>query len=497
MSYAKLNLPPGVRILGTAYQSAGRWQMSNMIRFFSGTIRPVGGWVYVTGDTDSVLESAGRGVTTWRDNTGQQWAGIGTVNALYGFDGSSMNNITPSGFPAGNVDAAIVAGYGAGAYGSGVYGGTGAGVLEAPTTWSLDHFGQDLVACASHDRKIYEWTLNPSSLPTQVANSPLCNACFVTAEGFLVAVGAANPRNIAWSDQRNDTVWAASATNQAGDLDLQSSGIFLKGLRVRGQSLLLSTVDAWTMNYIGPQLVYSFQQAGDKCGLIGPLAAVGAEGGAYWMGSNGFYHFNGTQVVGVDCEVHDFIFSNINLVQRAKVCCGQNSEFNEITWWWCSAGSTTIDMGATYNYAEGHWAVHQTPYLRSCYTDADAFDWPIAVSDSGRAYYQENGWTANGQARTSQVFVQSAPVELGNGDQTYMIRQVLPDELTPGAWTASFQAQFTPEDATAQQVGPLTLTPYTDVRLSGRQMSCQLEAAIDSDIRVGTFRIDSIAASGR
>src|ERR1019366_9311832 len=133
-----------------------------------------------------------------------------------------------------------------------VYGASASGTTEAATTWRPDHFGQDLVACASHDRKIYEWALDVTVVPTQVSGSPLCNACFVTGERFLVALGAGtNPRTVQWSDQEDDTTWTPTALNQAGDQDLVTAGIILKGLRVRGQNLILTTTDCWTMKYIG------------------------------------------------------------------------------------------------------------------------------------------------------------------------------------------------------------------------------------------------------
>jgi len=494
MSLTKLRLPAGVYRNGTAYESQGRWLSSNMVRWFSGTIRPVGGWIYAG---SAFLDGAGRGIVTWRANSYQAWAGIGTPNKLWAFDGDVLSDITPAAFPAGNVNTAVPSGYGSGNYGAGNYGSSPGGTTQAATTWSVDHFGQNLVACASHDRVIYEWALVVATPAAAVAGAPTANACFVTNERFLVALGAgSNPRTVQWSDQEADTTWTPTALNQAGSLNLQTSGIIIKGLRVRGHNIILTTTDCWTMKYIGPQLVYSFELAGDKCGLIGPNAAVAVDGGAFWMGSNGFYRYDGNRVTDLDCDVFDYVFSDINLGERAKVNAAQNSAFNEVTWWFCSKNSTTIDKAVTYNYAENHWAIHATPYLRSCWADADVFDWPLACSDTGRIYFQERGWLNNTLPRTSQVYAQSGPVEIGNGDQTYMIRQVIPDEVTPGAWQARFAASYTPEGASISS-GTLALLPYTDVRLSGRQMTVQIEGVTDADNRIGVFRVDNVPASGR
>ena len=44
MAYFPLQIPPGVYKNGTEYQSKGRWNNSNLVRWFEGTMRPVVGW---------------------------------------------------------------------------------------------------------------------------------------------------------------------------------------------------------------------------------------------------------------------------------------------------------------------------------------------------------------------------------------------------------------------------------------------------------------------
>lgn len=494
MSLIKLKLPPGVYKNGTAYEAQGRWQDSNMMRWIDGTMRPIGGWIYANGE---FLDGPGRGITAWRTDGSAPQGAIGTPDKLWAFDGDTLSDITPADFTLGNVDTLIAVGFGSGNYNDGVYGTSAGGVASVATTWSLDHFGEHLVACASHSRTIYEWTLDTGVLPTAIAGAPAANSVFVTPERFLVALGAGgNPRVVQWPDQENTTDWTPSALNQAGQQELQTNGIILRGVNVRGQSLVLTSDDVWTMRYLGSPYVYGFQQAGTRCGLVGPLAVQVANGGAIWMGLNNFYQFDGSSVRPIPCDIVDWVFNDINLGERSKFCSGHNSAFSEVYFWWCSADSAVIDRGCVWNYAENHWAPHRTPFLRSCWVDAGIFNWPLACSDTGRVYYHENGWTANGSPRTSQVFAQSGPVEIGNGDKTMMVRQVIPDQVTDGAWAVSFGARFTPQ-GTETLSGTLTLTPYTDVRLTGRQLTIQIEGATDADNRVGIFRVDGVPGSER
>ena len=75
------------------------------------------------------------------------------------------------------------------------------------------------------DGKIYEWQLT-QELCTSSANAPTGNkGLVVTEERFVFALGAGgNPRKVQWCDQENNTSWTPSATNQAGDFELQTVG---------------------------------------------------------------------------------------------------------------------------------------------------------------------------------------------------------------------------------------------------------------------------------
>lgn len=480
-----LALPPGLYRSGTDYQSKGRWRDANLIRFFEGRIEPVGGWVNLSGVT---FDGPGRGLHTWRANTAGRFAGVGTVDKLWAYDGDTAYDITPVGFPAGNVVGVVAAGYGSGDFGSGNYGSSGAGGRSEATTWTLDNFGEYLVACASHDGDIYEWQLVGSTPAALVTDAPTARACFVTPERFLVALGAdGNPRKVAWSDQENNTTWTPASTNQAGDILIQTEGDLIRGVRVRGQSLLLTTTDAHTMRYIGPDLIYSFDRVGSACGLVGSNAIAEFNGSAVWMSQQSFFLFEGTAVRPIPCEVGDYVFTDINRDELALVSCSHRAQFGEIWWHYPSAASTTNDRYVVWNYRENHWTTGTL--ARSIMADAGVFPRPIGVDNDGVFWEHENGWTNGATSRVGDVWLESGPVEVGDGDRVLSIVQVVPDEVTPGAFALRLATKFTPEGATFNY-GPYTLTAYTDVRVTGRQIALKLTNVRDEDARIGRFRVD-------
>lgn len=494
MPLMKLDIPPGMYKQGTDYQSASRWINANLVRWFEKTIRAVGGWITASSNGD--LDGPGRGMVTWRLFNNGRAAAIGTPNKLWYFDDDQLHDITPSTLDTGNVDTIYGTGYGSADYGENAYGSTGSGGRSDATAWSLANFGQYLLSMASHDGQLFQWLLDPSVRPTVVTNSPTGRAMFVTPERFPVVLGADDTTNrVKWPDLDNITNWTASATNQAGDYDLQTKGAALAGCAVRGQSLILTTVDAWTMTYVQPQVVYSFQQVGYDCGLIAGNALVPFLGGAAWMSYNGWLTFNGGVVAPIaGCDIADYVFRDLNLLQRAKCSGWHNSQFHELIWEYPSL--STGDMrSVTWNYIENHWALDGQP-SRTCGADRGVFEYPMAVNTAGRVFRMENGWTNDGASRVGTIFAETGPIEIGNGDGVFMIRQCIPDELTAGQWELLLGTRFTPE-GTLYSYGPYPLLAKTNMRVTARQAAIKLRSTSDGEARIGTFRFDGVPGGAR
>lgn len=484
-----LKLPPGIHWNGTEYQSQGRWYDANLVRFFNGTIRPFGGWVRKTPED---VGGPGRGIIAWRPSSFQRAALIGTPDKLWLWNESELVDVTPAGFPAGIVDSFYGVGFGHGNFGEGPFGisGSGESVIDA-TTWIFDTWGDHVVAVATHDRKIYEY-LADESPAVAVSNAPSASALFVTNERNLVAVGTGSDRRqIQWSDHENHTIWAPAPDNAAGDWRFQTSGLLVTGRRVGRTHLVWSSVDLFRMDFIGGALVYRFEQVADQCGLIGPNAMQVVGDGVIWMGHKNFYAFAGGQVRPVPCDIHDFVFRDINRTQAVKISAGSIAAFGEVLFSYCSAASSVVDRCVSYNVQEKHWnIVSQHGHMaRGCWADVGAFPNPLAVGNDGRVYEQESGWTNDGVPLIEERYVVSGPVEMGDGSQILEATQLVPDELTVGSMQVHFVQRFTPNGPVTLR-GPYAVTrPYVDVRVTARQVGIRLEALADEDWRFGTQRL--------
>lgn len=492
MPIEALQIQPGVYRHGTDLEGAGRWRDVNLVRWRSGSLQPIGGWQERT-KTGATLDKPARGSLGWIDNSFDTNIALGTYEKLFHISASGVvRDITPVGFTSGDENAGINIGYGGNFYGNGYYGTQreSNGVYEEATTWALDTWGEYLVACSVDDGKLYEWQLSSSAVAAVIANAPINNLALVTtAERFLFALGAGgNPRKVQWCDKEDNTAWTPLSTNEAGDFELSTNGEILSGHRLRGKTLILTTTDAHTATYIGPQLVFRFERVGTSCGAISRHACIPSMEGAFWMGQKGFFIYNGSSVQEMPCDVLDYVFNDINTAQRSKVFAVDNSQYGEAWWFYPSGNSNENDRYVVYNYKENYWNIGEL--TRTTGFDAGVFRQPIMFCESGKVYDHEIGYSHGGTAPHAE----SGPIAFGSN--VVKVNEIIPDEKTQGEATLTFKSRFYPNGDESTH-GPFNMGNPVSARFSGRQIRMRVNGTELKNWRFGVPRLNILPGGNR
>jgi hypothetical protein len=462
------------------------------VRWFNGYMGPIGGWV---ARTTVAMTGKPRAILNWLDNSIGRWIAVGTEQKLYAFGASSTtaSDITPSGFTTGNASATSGGGYGAGLYGAGLYGTPrldNISVIDA-SMWTFDTFGQYLLACMAEDGRIYQWTLDTGVAAAALSGAPTDNqAVMVTAERFVFALGAGdNPRKVQWSDQEASTTWTPTATNQAGDFDLQTVGRIMCGKRTVYGAMIWTDLDVHLASYIGLPYVYRVERAGTACGAVSRGCCVVTDTRVYWMGLTGFFYFDGA-VSPLPCEIYDAVFGNLNLTQRSKIVGFHNSRYSEIWWFYPTEQSTENDVAAVYNYQENTWNVHSLTRLAA--VDATVFRSPMMTTSDGYVYDHEIGNSYS----SATIYAETGPIEIADGNQLVKVREIIPDEVTLGDTRVRFYVKDWPTDSETTY-GPYTLSAPTELRFAGRQVRMRVEGVNLTDWRIGAPRLDIVQGGRR
>ena len=341
-------------------------------------------------------------------------------------------------------------------------------------------------------------TVKQAIVAQPISNAPIdCLGLVVTEERFLFALGGrfsaesyANPRKVYWCDQEDNTTWTAATTNQAGSQELQTSGMIMQGLRTRGQTLILTDIDAHVARFVGSPFIFGFERVGTACGTISRKAAVDVDMGAFWMGQRGFFAFQGNTVQQLPCDVHDYVFDDFNRDQQSQIWAWSNVEYGEIWWFYPSSNSQEVDRYVAYNYNENYWITGDLS--RTSGVSRGVFKYPLLAATNKTIYEHERTFNYDG----ADVFAETGPISLGNGEQTMSIMQLIPDEKSQGEVSLKFKTRFYP-NGTETTHGPYTPANPTGVRFSGRQFRMRIDGIAGEDWRVGNMRVDAFPAGKR
>jgi hypothetical protein len=438
-------------------------------------------------------------------------------------------------------------GWGTDTWGSDTWG-TGSissNVILDPGNWSLDNFGQQLIATIK-DSKTFVWdpgTTSPllTTRATIMTGAPTSSRTTIVSDrdrhvvhfGTETIIGdptSQDPMFIRFSDQEDYEIYQPTSVNTAGTFRLDTGNKIVTAVSGKDYNLILTDTAAYTMQFVGPPFTFALRQVGSNCGCIGQHAAVYADGAVFWMGvGGGFFKFDGTVKI-LPSLVEDFVFSTtgdnlgVNYSSNEIIYGEHNSLFNEITWFYPSGKplndpAIQNNRAVVYNYVENVWSVMSL--ARSSYEDASTYDKPYATEYNATAipsipnlsgatntfgasilYAHETGVNEvdlNGTENAIPAYVQSGDFDItleGDGQYLMRISRFFPDfkNLEGNAIITILLKDFPTEAGTSSLLGPFTINSSTqkiDTRARGRFASLKIEnTSLNENWRFGTFRAD-------
>ena len=447
-------------------------------------------------------------------------------------------------------------GWGTGTWGRGAWGSSSTVPIFQPARLVFqDKFNNDLVFNTTYDTvsedggDIYYWAYTAAFNTRAVLLSSIAGAVAVpqkvtkilfTPQGFLLALGCTNydatasapdylgsydPLLVRWSNVDADIgpepeVWQPTLTNTAGFIRLQSGSRIVTAINTRQETLIFTNTSLTSLQYLGTQEVFGAQELSHNISIIGPNAVVGSNNITYWMGRDRFYTYSG-RVDTLPCTLRQYIFTDINYTQSQLIFSGVNNKFTEIIWFYCSANSSEIDRYVVFNYLENIWYYGQLE--RTAWIDSGVFNNPIGL-DNGWVYQHENG-TDDGQPNGAaplalDAYIQSADIDISDGDKFMLIRRIIPDVNFNGSETTNpvTGAAIVPEadvtvgvrnfpgaaisytneegQTTTETVATTaTVNLYTNqvfIRARGRQMNFKIESnTVGTQWQLGMPRVDA------
>ncbi len=412
-----------------------------------------------------------------------------------------------------------------------------------PGLWSLDNFGEVLIATIANG-KTFTWNAGAASAFATRASTTTTN--FATGAnptstrvtlispttrhlihlGTETTIGNSATRDnmfIRFSDAEDINSYDTSATNTAGTQRLQDGTKIIGALKAKETILVWTDNALYTMKFVGAPFTFGFEQVGTNCGLIGKNAAVEIDGIAYWMSPNGFFLFDGT-VKTLACSVEDHVYENINVTKGQQVAAGLNNLFTEVVWYYPSSNADFNDKYVVYNYGESsreNTVWYTGTETRTTWIDASVYPKPIAtkfVSGGTGAFPAIVGQTglgqttlfehevgtdqanADGSTTTVPSFIQSFDFDIKTGETDgeffLSMRRFIPDfkTLQGNAKLTMSVKRFPAQSSSSTALSPFTITSNSlkfDTRARGRYANIKIENDASSESwRFGTINLD-------
>jgi len=422
-----------------------------------------------------------------------------------------------------------------------------------PGMWSIDGFGSKVIALI-HNAQVFEWdsdatnaTANratiisgaPTASRDMLVSTPDRHLVFFGTETTIGDTSTQDEMFIRFSDQEDINTYTPTATNTAGTQRLSDGSKIVGAVRGRDAIYIWSDTSLFTMRFVGAPFTFGFVQVGTNCGLIGQNAALEVDGAAYWMSENGFFKYAGNLET-MMCLVEDFVYDDLNTTARQLINVGLNNLFGEITWFYCTEGSTILNRCVTYNYqdsrsqrpvwttgtlARGTWqdsSVFGLPHATDYDADSNASYDVVGNTDGCTIYYEHEKGTdqvAGGSVTAITSNIVSGDFDIsqrrgitgqstgladlrGDGEFIMKIRRFIPDFISQtGNTQVTLQLRDFPNNAkSSSSLGPFTVTSSTtkvDTRARARQIALKVANTSSSQSwKLGTFRLD-IQPDGR
>lgn len=477
----EIEIPPGVVHKPTKASNSSNWRETNLMRWVDGQLTPIRGWETFG---YSAFASRVRAVHEWVANDGTLLVAYLCEGHLYVDIAGTRSDVSPT-VPivlpyAGSV---FIGGYGDDFYSFGDYGTPRPDQDRSRTitpSYTIDNWGEDLLVMTSADGRLLRWSPSAPATPAAaVTNAPTNNRTFVvTPERFVVLFGAGGDfRRLLWCDQEDIENWTiAATTTKAGDFFIEPSAPLITAKAGKDGVLFFSTKRAYILRFIGAPYYYNYEEVSEAVIPISSASIEGTTVGSFiWATESGFWSYNGSSIIPVDCPVWSWVIDDIDsLYTRYEAASVHISTLSEYWWFFPAEGERYNTKVVIYNYKEGWWSMGLLS--RSCGVSSSYSTYPI-MSDGYKVYRHESSsfypdveeypW-----AKTFNINMK--------GDVITTIRQMMPDvEGDTTSLGFVFEMSMTRNQKEPQRISPRKMMRsdgWLDVGLTARDFSLKVEA---------------------
>ena len=224
--------------------------------------------------------------------------------------------------------------------------------------WSFTQFGNTTIAANRAD--VLQFS-NSGDFADIGSGAPRADIVF-SVGAFVMALnvndGAEKPDGWHCSAAFNANDWNESTTTQSASGRLVSTpGALTAGARLGEYAVAYKASSIYLGQYVGAPVVWDWLLvSGGEAGCVGKEALCDVDGAHFFVGSDNFWLFNGTQPVPIgDGQIRQWFFDNSDAANLFKTKCVYDRQQNRVWVFYPSAGSSVCNSAIVYHLQNKQW----------------------------------------------------------------------------------------------------------------------------------------------
>jgi hypothetical protein len=234
------------------------------------------------------------------------------------------------------------------------------GAYATPTdgSWTFEQFNNTVIAANGVD-DLQFWSIGSSTNFAALGGAPPVSRYLATVRDFLFAANlTTNTAGVRWSEQFNHAGWT-TGQNQSDLQDLPNNGA-ITGITGGQYAVIFQQHGINLATYVGPDLIFQFDQQADDRGCIAPGSLSTIEQTTFFLDSDGFFRIDGGRAIkSIGAQRVDRTFTadvNRSFLYRITSAIDHDNKIYYISYPSTASSDGTPDSILVYNFEIDRWA---------------------------------------------------------------------------------------------------------------------------------------------
>jgi len=280
-----------------------------------------------------------------RDTANNTYNYVGDASALYVQSNQTFNNATRL-----SVSNSAVVAYN----------------TDSADCWEFVQWGQTVIAVNGVNDVPQQISLGAAHF-TNLTGAPKARHIAVIKDFVVlgnVSDSAANVQRVRWSGINNSSLWSVDATTLADFQDLPGNGGWVQKVISGEQGYVFQERAIWRMTFVGSPLIFQFDKIHDGIGAYAAQGAVNYENLVYFVASDGFKVFDGSNILPIgEGKVDATFLADLDTTFADNIKGVVFPELKCVFWQYPGIGNTggMCNHIMVYSWAYQKWAMINLP----------------------------------------------------------------------------------------------------------------------------------------